>query len=387
MVLPTATSKEHLDQERKYLQSTKTVSIPTPEISDPDKNQKTNNVICAIEPLPLTQQAYSDLTRRFPRRSSRSNEYLLLAYHYDLNAILLEPLKNRQAAEITKALNLLRSARLNQKLSAYAYLFSQFDFDKTPLAPPGTRVVVHDRPESRPSWGFHGTDGWYVGPAFPEKTTDALLRQAVQDIFDILQNPPKPLSYLEAGDDTKNALLKIATLFKRATKPPQVTLISLPASEPVTRSQSRRRRAPAIYPAPENNIPLPRVNRVQASRVDSIQPPRVNIPADITPALPNFPVTNTQHVATPKIPVSIINKYHQSMLPNTPPVLFHIPTPKTQCRPSPSALHAELLNTNRALHAFLLPTINHIYTVDGKKETLATLLQGPKKGNMDESSQ
>ena len=67
------------------------------------------------------------------------------------------------------------------------------------------------------------------------------------------------------------------------------------------------------------------------------------------------------------------------MLTNTPPVLFNIPTPKTQCRSSPSALHAELLNTNHALHAFLLPTINHVYTVDGKKETLATLLQGLKK--------
>ena len=34
---------------------------------------------------------------------------------------------------------------------------------------------------------------------------------------------------------------------------------------------------------------------------------------------------------------------------------------------------------SRAIHASLLPTINHVYMVDGKKETLATLLQGPKK--------
>ena len=44
-------------------------------------------------------------------------------------------------AEIT--LNLLHNSRVNKKLSAYAYVFDNFVFDKTPLAPPGTRVAVH----------------------------------------------------------------------------------------------------------------------------------------------------------------------------------------------------------------------------------------------------
>jgi hypothetical protein len=44
-------------------------------------------------------------------------------------------------ADIT--LNLLRSSRRQPKLSACACLFGNFDFNKTPLAPPGTRVVVH----------------------------------------------------------------------------------------------------------------------------------------------------------------------------------------------------------------------------------------------------
>ena len=39
-------------------------------------------------------------------------------------------------AELT--LNLLQSARINPKLSAYAYLFGFFCFNKTPLAPAGT---------------------------------------------------------------------------------------------------------------------------------------------------------------------------------------------------------------------------------------------------------
>ena len=118
---------------------------------------------------------------------------------------------------------------------------------------------------------------------------------------------------------------------------------------------------------------------MQALRVDSIQPPRVNIPTDMTPAPANFPVTITQHVATSKTPIPIINTYHKTLISSMPPVLYHIPTPKKQCRPTPSVLHAEVLNMSRAIHASLLPTINHVYMVDGKKETLATLLQGPKK--------
>eukprot|EP00957_Ditylum_brightwellii_P086275 6565110-Ditylum_brightwellii.AAC.1 len=40
-----------------------------------------------------------------------------------------------------------------------------FDFNKTPLAPHGTRVIAHDKPKTRTSWGSHGLDGWYIGHA------------------------------------------------------------------------------------------------------------------------------------------------------------------------------------------------------------------------------
>ena len=46
-------------------------------------------------------------------------------------------------------LNLLRNSRINPRLSAYASLFGNFDFNKTPLAPPGTKVVIHSKPENR----------------------------------------------------------------------------------------------------------------------------------------------------------------------------------------------------------------------------------------------
>ena len=66
-------------------------------------------------------------------------------------------------AELT--VNLLRASRLNPKLSAYAQLEGTFDFTRTPLAPPGTRVIIHEKPTNRQTWAPHGTDGWYLGPA------------------------------------------------------------------------------------------------------------------------------------------------------------------------------------------------------------------------------
>ena len=48
-------------------------------------------------------------------------------------------------------LNLLRNSRINPKLSAWSYLFGQFDFNRTPLAPPGTELVIHEKPDKRKS--------------------------------------------------------------------------------------------------------------------------------------------------------------------------------------------------------------------------------------------
>ena len=63
------------------------------------------------------------------------------------------------------SLNLLRQSRLNPKLSAYAQLFGLFDYNATPLGPPGCKVVVFDRPENRGSWDNHGEINFYVAPA------------------------------------------------------------------------------------------------------------------------------------------------------------------------------------------------------------------------------
>lgn len=197
---------------------------------------------------------YTDLTGKFPIRSYNGNQYIFLAYVYDLNAIIVRPMKSRETTDIQKAfkevysyliernhkpslhimdnecstavknyatsmettiqfveahihrvnaaeraiqtfknhfisglctvnklfplqlwceiikqaemtLNMLRATRINPKLSAYAMLEGPYNFNKTPMAPPGTRALVYTDPKMRRSWETHAKDGWYVGPA------------------------------------------------------------------------------------------------------------------------------------------------------------------------------------------------------------------------------
>jgi hypothetical protein len=51
-------------------------------------------------------------------------------------------------------------------MSAYAQLNGHFDFNRTPLAPPGTRIIAHEKPDQQASRDPHGVDGYYLGPAF-----------------------------------------------------------------------------------------------------------------------------------------------------------------------------------------------------------------------------
>eukprot|EP00804_Cyclotella_cryptica_P019448 CCRYP_006615-RA/>CCRYP_006615-RA protein AED:0.18 eAED:0.18 QI:0/0/0/1/1/1/3/0/869 len=55
-------------------------------------------------------------------------------------------------------LNMLRVSRVNPKLSAYAILDGQFNFDKTPLAPVGTRALILLDPSARKTWQNHALD-------------------------------------------------------------------------------------------------------------------------------------------------------------------------------------------------------------------------------------
>ena len=57
------------------------------------------------------------------------------------------------------------TSRMNLKLTEYSQLHREFNYDATPLAPPGTQVVIHEKPTVRGTWSSHGVKGWYLGPS------------------------------------------------------------------------------------------------------------------------------------------------------------------------------------------------------------------------------
>ena len=64
-------------------------------------------------------------------------------------------------------LNLLRTSRIDPSKSAYHQFHGQrYDWNRHPLAPPGTKAIIYENPDKRTSWGPRGTDAWYCGPVF-----------------------------------------------------------------------------------------------------------------------------------------------------------------------------------------------------------------------------
>ena len=61
---------------------------------------------------------------------------------------------DRLLSQAEWTLNLLRNARMNPKLSSWAYINRCHDFNRHPLARPGTKLIVHSKPSYRSSWTF-----------------------------------------------------------------------------------------------------------------------------------------------------------------------------------------------------------------------------------------
>lgn len=468
----TATHMGHLDQERSHLQSTKlpkdirhdffpTTSTPSP---------KQYSVCSKIVPFSPKELSYGDLTGSFPYTSSRGNKYLYVMYDYDSNAILLHPLKTRQASEITSAwqtlhtkltqhghkiknfildnefshdlrqaltknkinfqlvppnvhrrnaaerairtfkahflaglatcdpdfpitewdrllpqaemtLNMLRTSRCHPKLSAYAYIWGNHDFNKTPLAPPGTRVVIHKKPGVRNTWGFHGERGWYIGPAPNHYRcfTCYVPATAKEVITDTVRFIPKKVIFphLDINRHLQLAIEKIIFLLETNYQQVNTKLTHhyeiLQAFKHIAKIVNQS--------STQTHTPiLPRVPTHMQHMLSTLRPqrkpnfPRVQLPRVHT----SLPHTNTNFTSP------VHHFLHTRHRPYTNQQMYA--PPHFQPRPTPNAQQCQPSTFHRPVQAFLHRTpahfstgpppnaINHIYDVNGKKLPLDKLL-------------
>ena len=92
-------TKGHIHQEKKNLQSTKTLHIEETRIKDDQfptsetPNKRTNQMIYAMLGNNKSRKGYIDLAGKFPFVSNKGNQYILVAYNYDANHISAIPIK------------------------------------------------------------------------------------------------------------------------------------------------------------------------------------------------------------------------------------------------------------------------------------------------------
>ena len=68
--------------------------------------------------------------------------------------------------QLNITINLLRPYAPDHNISAYEGIHNEtYNFDKHPMAPFGSEVLVFESPNKRASWDTHGVAGYYIGPA------------------------------------------------------------------------------------------------------------------------------------------------------------------------------------------------------------------------------
>jgi hypothetical protein len=93
--LTPATSMGHMNQRRQNIRSTSNAPIEKQLPPDTEVGTKTRLVYAVV----VNQgQLYTDLTGKFPVRSSKGNSYVMLCYIYDCNYIKVVPIKSRSAS-------------------------------------------------------------------------------------------------------------------------------------------------------------------------------------------------------------------------------------------------------------------------------------------------
>jgi hypothetical protein len=92
--LTPATSMGHMNQQRQNIRSTSKAPTEKQQPPDTDLGTKTHLVYAVV----VDQgQLYTDLTGKFPVRSSKGNSYVMVCYIYDCNYFKVIPMKSRSA--------------------------------------------------------------------------------------------------------------------------------------------------------------------------------------------------------------------------------------------------------------------------------------------------
>jgi hypothetical protein len=146
-------------------------------------------------------------------------------------------------------LNLLHTSRLHPQLSAAAHFHGLIDYNKTAFAPPGCKIIAHEKPSQRRTWAPHVRHGYSLGTAvhhyrfqnvYITSTTSECIVDTLEfvphkspmphissmdrplmvahDMNDALKHPHPYVPFATIGDDTITALTTLEAIFKNKFK-------------------------------------------------------------------------------------------------------------------------------------------------------------------------
>ena len=267
-------------------------------------------------------------------------------------------------------------------------MYGDFNFRATPMAPPGTKIIAHVAPSARGTWDLNGEPGWYVGPSlhhyrcvqcyfprtrevrncdtveffphdipFPRVTVNDHLQQAATDIISILSNPPSStVPSLLAGDDTNKAIYEIAKLLHRVDPIPSLNL-QHNQDVPSPRVPNKNNHKVAINPNNQTSTAPPMPHQIPFSDDE------LDVPQD-SQEVPNIsPIATIQNHS---------NQTKNIRFKNTNQHKYNL-----RSKQKPTHIAQQIFDPSYS--------INHIYTSDGKKETIDSLLKGNNSNIWEQS--
>ena len=112
--------------------------------------------------------------------------------------------------QIELGVNIVRPCRRNPRLSAWAATEGEIHFDLTPIAPSGTEMLMHEKPNRRRSFGVNTKKAWkgylpstggtrmsdtvkvkHHAIAIPSLTPADRILEAARQLDDAIRNQPK----------------------------------------------------------------------------------------------------------------------------------------------------------------------------------------------------
>ena len=221
--------------------------------------------------------------RNLAERAIRTFKNHFIAFLSSLDPDFPAILWDRILFQALLTLNLLRGSRVNPKLSAQAQVYGIYDYNRTPIAPPGVRVLVHEPAATRNAWSPHATDAWYIGPAMdsyrchrvwvPDTRKERIAEQVTW--YPTRVHAPVPT----AKDEVKAAITALGEAITRTDADRDLHFLTdtqLQSMQTLANTVANRDSSAttdATKPA-DNPDPSPRV----PSESDAAQPPRVGQP-------------------------------------------------------------------------------------------------------------